>query len=173
MSSVTKRDSTIPNAPRYVEQIMSRAVATCRPDDPLDAAARIMWEHDCGIVPVTVLEDDGERVVGVLTDRDVCIGAYTQGRPLREIPVAVVMSDGARACHPKDTIGAALDMMATEQLHRLPVIENASGRLVGLLSFADVAREEARTVGVAPAAQLARTVEALSTPRARDVVVAA
>jgi CBS domain-containing protein len=158
--------------PQYVEQIMSRAVATCRPDDSLDTAARIMWEHDCGVVPVTVPEDGGERVVGMLTDRDVCIGAYTQGRPLWDIPVAVAMTHGARTCHPMDTIGSALALMASEQLHRLPVTDHGS-HLLGLLSFADVAREEMRTRRVAPAAALARTVEALSAPRPREMVVAA
>ena len=167
-----RRRTNQPTGPRYVEQIMSRAVATCRPDDSLDTAARIMWEHDCGIVPVTVVEDGGERVVGMLTDRDVCMGAYTQGRPLWDIPVAVAMTQGARACHPTDTIGSALSVMATEQLHRLPVTDHGS-HLVGLLSFADVAREETRTRRVAPAAALARTVEALSAPRPREMVVAA
>ena len=159
-------------APQYVEQIMSRAVATCRPDDSLDTAARLMWEHDCGVVPVTVVENGGERVVGMLTDRDVCMGAHTQGRPLWDIPVAVAMTHVVRACQPNDTIGAALSLMATEQLHRLPVTDQGS-HLVGLLSFADVAREEARTRRVAPATALAHTVEALSAPRPREMVVAA
>jgi CBS domain-containing protein len=131
-----------------------------------------MWEHDCGVVPVTVVDDAGERVVGMLTDRDVCMGAYTQGRPLWDIPVAVAMTHGARTCRPKDTIGSALALMASEQLHRLPVIDHGS-RLVGLLSFADVAREETRTRRVAPAPTLARTVEALSAPRPRAIIVAA
>jgi CBS domain-containing protein len=158
---------------RYVEQIMSRAVATCRPDDSLDTAARLMWDHDCGVVPVTIVEDDGsERVVGMLTDRDVCMGAYTQGRPLWDIPAAVAMTHVVRACGPKDTIGAALELMATEQVHRLPVTDQSS-HLVGLLSIADVAREEARTRRVAPASVLAHTVESLSAPRPRQMVVAA
>jgi CBS domain-containing protein len=167
------RKANDPATPRWVEQIMSRAVATCRPDDRLDVAARIMWEHDCGVVPVTVFEDGGERVVGMLTDRDVCMGAYTQGRALRDIPVSVAMSHGAHACRPKDTIRSALHVMAAEQLHRLPVIDGTSRRLVGLLSFADVAREESRFHRVAPAGDLARTVEALSAPRPHDVMVAA
>ena len=63
--------------------------------------------------------------------------------------------------------------MATEQLHRLPVVDGTSGRLVGLLSLAAVAREESRSHRVAPAGDLARTVEALSAPRPHDVMVAA
>ena len=84
----------------------------------------------------------------------------------------VAMAQVVRTCHPKDTIGAALELMATEQLHRLPVTDQGS-HLVGLLSFADVAREEARTRRVAPASALAHTVEAPPAPRPREMVVAA
>jgi CBS domain-containing protein len=157
-----------PSRPHYVEQLMSRAVATCRPDDSLNAAARIMWEHDCGVVPITVVDEGGERVVGMITDRDVCMAAYTQGRPLRDIAVTSAMSGRIHACHPKDRIAAALERMATEQLHRLPVVDS-SGFLVGLLSLADIAREEARRHRVISAGDLARSIEAISTPRPHDV----
>ena len=75
-----------------VEQLMTRTVETCEPHDTLVTAARIMWTRDCGCVPVVVPEEGGHRVVGMLTDRDVCMAAYLQGRPLSEISVASVMS---------------------------------------------------------------------------------
>jgi CBS domain-containing protein len=167
-----KRDVGDPAGTRYVEQLMSRAVATCRPDDRLDAAARIMWEHDCGVVPVTVVEDGGERVVGMLTDRDVCMAAYTQGRPLWDIPATVAMSHVVRSCRPRDTIKSALAVMAAERIRRLPVLDERSDRLVGLLSLADVARQETRTHPGSSPGDLARTVEALSMSRPHDVVAA-
>lgn len=158
--------------PDRVEQLMSRTVATCRPDDPLTTPARIMWERDCGVVPVTVSEDGGQRVVGMVTDRDVCMAAYTQGRPLTEIPVSTAMSRGVRSCGTKDTITNALRLMAAGQVHRLPVLDDA-GYLVGIISFADVATEEARTHKVVSAQAIAKTIEAIGTPRPHELVVAA
>src|SRR5438046_1875104 len=76
-----------------VEEIMSVDLETCRLEDTLNRPAQIMWEHDCGVVPVV----DGEaRVVGIITDRDICIAAYTQGRPLSEIPVSSACSQNVR-----------------------------------------------------------------------------
>jgi CBS domain-containing protein len=155
-----------------VEQLMQRNVATCHPGDPLNVAARIMWERDCGVVPVTVDEEGGARVVGIMTDRDACMAAYTKGRPLCEIPVSAAMSHEVRACGPKDPIGTVLKIMATGQIHRLPVLDDA-GHLVGIISLADLAREEARSHRMVTAGDLAATLEAISVPRPGDLVVAA
>jgi CBS domain-containing protein len=165
-----RRAARAATRPERVEQLMSRSVATCRPDDRLDSAARIMWERDCGVVPVTVPEGGGERVVGMITDRDVCMAAYTQGRSLADVPVSTAMSHNVRTCQPADPIQSALRLMAAEQLHRLPVVDQA-GHLVGLLSFADVAREEAQCHKVVPAEELAKTVEAIATPRPHGLTV--
>ena len=64
-----------------VEQLMTKSVATCGPDKSADDAARIMWERDCGFVPITE-STSNPRVIGVVTDRDLCMAAYTRGRPL-------------------------------------------------------------------------------------------
>ena len=58
-----------------VEQLMTTDLRTCSPEDTLDCAARIMWEKDCGVVPIV---DGADRVVGMITDRDICIASYTQ-----------------------------------------------------------------------------------------------
>lgn len=166
-----KRTASFVTRPEHVEQLMSRNVATCRPDDRLDTAARIMWERDCGVVPVTLLEEGGERVVGMITDRDVCMAAYTQGRRLADVPVSTAMSRGIRTCQPTDRIQSAIRLMAKEQLHRLPVVD-PTGHLVGLLSLADVAREEARCHKVVPATELAKTLEAIATARPHELMVA-
>jgi CBS domain-containing protein len=72
-----------------VEQLMTRILETITPGDSLAAAARIMWERDCGRVPVVASADDGgRRLVGMVTDRDVCMAAWTQGRPLADVAVA-------------------------------------------------------------------------------------
>jgi len=127
-----------------VGQLMSRQIRTCRPDDSLNTAARIMWEEDCGCVPV-VQESGAEhpRLVGILTDRDVCMAAYTQGKPLSAIAVTSIMQRDLATCVATDPIGVALAVLRTRRLHRLPVVEN-DAELVGVLSLADIARESKR-----------------------------
>lgn len=158
--------------PERVEQLMSRTVATCRPDDRLNAAAQIMWDRDCGVVPVTEPSGDGERVVGMLTDRDVCMAAYTQGGCLADLVVSSAMSRAVESCAPTDTLRDALRRMAAARVHRLPVID-ASGQLMGLLSLADVAREDARRQRGVAAGEIVRTVEAITMPRPHELTVAA
>lgn len=119
------------------EQWMSRGVETCRPEWSLNNAARLMWEHDCGILPV--LETSG-RVLGVITDRDLCMSAYLSGKPLTELRVAEAMSHEVFACRPEDTLEQVIRAMADHQVRRLPVID-AQGQLVGLLSMNDLVRQ--------------------------------
>jgi len=130
-----------------VEQLMTRVFRTVAPDETLAAAARVMWEEDCGCVPVAASTDDGaRRLVGMVTDRDACMAAWTQGRPLAEIPVAAAMAHDVATCGPGDTVAGALAVMRTRQLRRIPVVD-VHEALVGILSLADVAREAAREDG--------------------------
>jgi CBS domain-containing protein len=158
-----------------VEQLMSRTVKTCRATETLNRAAQLMWENDCGCIPV--VDDDG-RAVGIVTDRDVCMAAYTQGGQLDALPVATAMARDLRSCHATDTIVEAESIMRAAQVRRLPVVD-AGGRLVGLLSLNDIAREVARQRGTKrkPAVgneELAMTLAAICTPREhRDVETAA
>jgi CBS domain-containing protein len=66
-----------------VKDLMTKNVKTCRPSDLLNAAARIMWEEDCGCVPVV---GDDNQLVGMLTDRDICMATYTRNQPPGSIP---------------------------------------------------------------------------------------
>jgi CBS domain-containing protein len=125
-----------------VENLMTKSVRTCRPDESLNDAARIMWECDCGAVPV-VSSDGAGRLVGVITDRDIGMAAYTQGRTLREIPVREVMARELQCCRPSDTVAEAEQVMRRAQVRRLPVVDD-SGHVIGLLSLADLAREAVR-----------------------------
>lgn len=127
-----------------VTQLMVRPVRWCLPTDDLNVAARLMWEGDCGCVPVCVADDEGEpRVIGMLTDRDVAMAAYTQGRPLAEICARTAMAHEVITCRPTDPVAQALLIMQTQRLHRLPVVE-AGERLVGILSLSDIARAAAQ-----------------------------
>ncbi len=127
-----------------VGQLMRRQVRTCRRDDSLNVAARIMWEEDCGCVPVVEeASADRPKLVGILTDRDICMAAYTQGQPLTGIQVHSIMERDLATCVATDPIDVALTILRTRRLRRLPVVEG-DGELVGLLSLADVARESHR-----------------------------
>lgn len=150
-----------------VEQLMTKRVGTCAPGDMLNEAARIMWEHDCGVVPII---EDGEapRVVGIVTDRDVCMAAYTKGQPLSQIRVGDVMSTGVTSARPGEDLHEAEQTMQRAQVHRLPVVDDA-GQLLGVISLADIAREAAREAGSkrqeVTALEVGETVAAIRKPR--------
>jgi CBS domain-containing protein len=129
-------------SPTQVSQLMTRPVVSCRQSDPLEQAARLMWERDCGCLPV-VADGEGARLVGMITDRDICMSAFLQGRNLKELPVVAAMAPAVRVCRPEDTIREAENVMATAGVRRLPVVD-PDGQLVGLLSMADIARHAAR-----------------------------
>ena len=122
-----------------VRELMTSPVATCRDDAQLNEAARIMWECDCGSVPV--VDADG-RLRGIVTDRDICMAAYTQGRAPQEIPVASVMAEHVLVCHVDDSLETAEQLMREGQVRRIPVIDN-DGRPAGIVSVNDVSRAAA------------------------------
>jgi CBS domain-containing protein len=126
---------------------MSKKVSTCFTSDNLDTAEQVMWEHDCGCIPV--LNEQGS-VAGMLTDRDVCMAAFFQRVPIGEIKVSAVMSRQLFQCTSDDDLSAAQQIMREKKVRRLPVLDT-EGRLVGLLSLSDLARqadeEQARSAG--------------------------
>jgi len=121
---------------------MNRNVKACRLQDSLNKAAQIMWEEPCGAVPVV---DEQSRPVGFLTDRDICMAAYTQGKPLEALRVEMAMSRKVVLCRAEDDLGSAAQLMQQNRTRRIPVI-NPDGTLVGLLSLDDLACEAARTL---------------------------
>jgi CBS domain-containing protein len=150
-----------------VGQLMTKEVASCGPHDSLEEAVRIMWEHDCGFVPVTEgLEQ--RRVIGIVTDRDACMACYTRGAALRQIRVGDVMSTGIRCCKAVDDVAAAEAKMREAQVHRLPVVDE-SGQLQGVISLADIAREAGREAGSkrrdVAAREVGETLAAIRQPR--------
>ena len=150
-----------------VEEIMTKRVSTCTPGDSLNEAARIMWERDCGIVPV-IENSATRRVVGVVTDRDACIAAYTRGHPLSEIRVGDVMCRDVASCRGSAQVQEAEQTMREAQVHRLPVVDEAN-QLLGVLSLADIIRGTAHDVGSprqeVTALELGETITAIRKPR--------
>ncbi len=125
-----------------VEQVMTRNVSVCSRDDNLNRAAQLMWENDCGAIPVISADGDG-AVIGFLTDRDICMAAYTQGRPLSEIPVAIAMARKVICCRVGDDLKQVELLMRENRVRRLPVTDTY-GRLQGIVSINDLAREAER-----------------------------
>lgn len=119
-----------------IADLMTAEVQSCAVDDTLNAAANVMWEHDCGIVPV--VDADG-RLVGVVTDRDVCMTAFFHGSTLADLPVSQVMARDLHTLPPEASIHDALELMREMQVRRVPVVD-AKGAPIGMLSLADVAR---------------------------------
>jgi CBS domain-containing protein len=101
-----------------------------------------MWDHDCGCLPVA--GGDGiTRVVGVITDRDICMCALFKNKPLQELRVSDAMAKQVQTCSPNDSLADAEKTMREARIRRLPVIGD-EGALVGMISLADLAQEAAR-----------------------------
>ena len=119
-----------------VDERMTKEVKCCRVEDSLAAAARLLWEHDCGCAPV--VDDDG-RLRGMLTDRDICMAAYTTGRGLHDLWVADVMSKSLATTRPEESLREAEMVMRANGVRRLPVLDDQR-RVIGLISCNDLCR---------------------------------
>ena len=117
-----------------VKDVMTAGAKACMPETSLAEAASFMWENDCGALPVL---DVAGRVVGMITDRDICFGATLKNRAPSEVSVAEVIAGQVFACTPEDDIHEALKTMRRERVRRLPVISD-DGRLRGIVSMNDV-----------------------------------
>ncbi len=117
-----------------VQDIMTGQVESCWPETNLAEAAKIMWDRDCGALPVV---DETGKMIGLITDRDICMAAATQGRLASEIAVSEVITGNLYACAPDDEIETALKTMQQEKVRRLPVVKS-DGTLSGILSMNDV-----------------------------------
>ena len=129
-----------------VKEIMSADVATCRPDTNLSEVAKMMWDHDCGFVPVI---DASGKLAGVVTDRDICIASATQGRAPQKISAAQVMHGApVHTAIATDPVESVLATMTQAQVRRLPVLTD-EGTLAGVVSMNDIALASSRRNGPA------------------------
>ena len=129
-----------------VEELMTKQVASVRATDSTAVAARLMWDCDCGALPV--LDGDG-RAIAMITDRDICMAALMRDRAPSAIPVSEAMSRDLRCCGPDDRVSDAEDMMRAYQIRRIPIVDREQ-RPIGLLSLADIVRATDRNKGRAP-----------------------
>jgi len=150
-----------------VKELMVPSVRAWFANDDLAIAARLMWEQDCRCVPVL---SDQARVIGMITDRDIWMAVFFQGVPMSAIRVAEVMSRQLVICSSDDDLSSAETIMSDKKVRRLPVLNN-EGRMVGLISFSDIAEradlehtERTRPRAVTDA-QVARLAAAISRPQ--------
>lgn len=148
-----------------VDKVMNARPRTVKPHTSLADAVAVMIERDCGWLPVV---DDADHVVGVVTDRDICLGAHSRDKRLTEIVVEGVMHTNVYSCHPDDALQDAEALMRTRRVRRLPVVD-ADGKLVGLLSLSDLARRAGMNDGDEPSGltsrDVAHTLAAICEPR--------
>jgi CBS domain-containing protein len=116
-----------------VQSVMEKNVKFSGVQDSLADVARVMGENDCGAVPIV---DENKKVVGMVTDRDICLAMAAAERLPSRIPVREVMAKKVFSCGPSDEIGDALQVMQKNKVRRLPVLDD--GKLTGILSMDDV-----------------------------------
>lgn len=124
-----------------VKELAAFDVKSCAPDTDLATAAKIMWDCDCGVVPVV---NEERKVIGMITDRDICIAAATRAARPSDIQVRDVMAGDVAACGIGDDVHVALKTMKERRVRRLPVLDGQE-RLAGIISMNDlVMRTECR-----------------------------
>jgi CBS domain-containing protein len=128
-----------------VSEAMTRDVKVCTPGQTIREVARTMGEIDAGALPV----GENDRLIGMITDRDIAVRAVAQGKG-PDTPVREVMSEHVEYCYDDEDLERVAQGMAEVRVRRLPVV-NREKRLVGILSLGDVARTEAQPNVVAEA----------------------
>ncbi len=113
---------------------MTTDIGFCNLEDSLTKAAEIMWQKDCGVVP---LVDEENKAVGMITDRDICIAAATRNRKTSDIKAKEMINGEVFSCAATDDLETALKKMKKNQLKRLPITDE-NGELVGILSITDI-----------------------------------
>jgi CBS domain-containing protein len=121
---------------KTVSEAMTSNPCSIDATKPVAYAAKMMRDEDVGVAPIV----EGEKLVGVLTDRDIAIRVVAEGRDPQSTRVTEVASKEVVTVDPQQDLDEALRLMAKHQVRRLPVVEE-DGRLVGVLAQADVARE--------------------------------
>ena len=133
-----------------VQDIMTEFPETLGPDDTIQKAAKLMRDHDYGVVPIL---DNVDALVGVITDRDIVIQAIAKGHG-PETAIKECMSVQPDTVAKDLPIAQALHLMNTRQIRRVPVMEN--GRLIGMVSLSDIAKSQI------PETEKSKTLESIS-----------
>lgn len=117
-----------------VHEVMTRKTSFCGPESTLDQASLLMQQNNCGFLPVV---GDGGNVIGVITDRDICIALGTRNRRPSQLRVWDVTPHKLFTCTPNDDVHSALKTLRSARIRRLPVVD-VDGALAGVLSIDDI-----------------------------------
>ena len=151
------------------QDMMTQNVRTCSPDDSLEQAAHVMWDADVGCLVVT---DENQAPVGMITDRDIAMAAYTQGVALRDARVSSAMAREVATCSPDTSLRDVEHKMQTAQIRRLPVVA-ANGKLAGIVTLGDIARNaQSSPLRVTELPGLARTLASITEQRGTRLAAA-
>lgn len=145
---------------------MTHPAVTCHVDDSLSTAAKKMWDRDIGAL---VVVDDRGNLAGMITDRDICMAAWTQGRTLGEARVGSAMARHVIVAGPDSRCVDLELLMSKHQLHRIPIVD-AAGRPLGVVSLNDLALESVRpkTAMHHGPSQVVHTLAAIARPRTSE-----
>lgn len=139
-----------------ISDVMTRDVQTISPQDTVRHAAQMMDELNVGAIPVC----DGDRLVGMITDRDITVRSVAAGQQPDATCVSDVMSTDVRTCYSNQAVDEVLGQMGDVQIRRVPVLDQQSQQLIGIVSLGDMAAKHS--------AEVDRTLEEISTPAAPD-----
>jgi CBS domain-containing protein len=151
-----------------VKELQTSNVKTVGPDTDLAVVAKLMWDGDCGAVPVV---NEERKVIGMITDRDICIAAATRSKPPAEIRASEVMTNhGIHSVKSDDDVRVALRTMRKHRVRRLPVVDQQQ-RLTGILSINDLAINTSPTLpDSVPAQEFLETFQAICAHEKHAVV---
>jgi CBS domain-containing protein len=127
-----------------VKHVMTKDPTSCVASDTAQKAASIMRAEDAGIVPV-IENEQSQKVVGVVTDRDLCMNVVAEGRDPRTVRAEECMTTTVVTCSPNDAVEKTMELMKENQIRRVPVVDEGR-KLLGIVSLADVvSRAELKT----------------------------
>jgi CBS-domain-containing membrane protein len=139
-----------------IQDVMTRDVQSISPRETIQRAAQMMDELNVGAIPVL----DGQKLVGMITDRDITVRATAAGQAPDSTRVGDVMSTDVRTCSPNQTVDEVLGQMGDVQIRRVPVIDENSQEVVGIVSMGDMATKHSAGVD--------RALEEVSSPSEPD-----
>lgn len=137
---------------QLISEIMTRDVTSVAPEDTIRRAAELMDDLNIGVLPVC----NGEKLVGMITDRDITVRATAQGMDPEATTIGDVMTGDVSCCYDDQAVDEVMEQMASSQIRRLPVIDHNTEKLVGIVSLGDVATKHSAGVD--------RTLQEVSSP---------
>ena len=125
-----------------IQDVMTRDVQCISPEDSVRKAAQMMDEFNIGSIPVV----DGDKLVGMITDRDITVRSTAAGQAPESTRVGDVMSTDVRTCNATQSVEEVLAEMGNVQIRRVPVVDQASHSLVGIVSLGDMATKQSEGI---------------------------